>query len=161
FDLDAKWPAVLNVDPSGAVLDQKQHPGHPLELQKRKHRRNWNLGEIAAQRLARDSGAAALPGADDDSVDAREHLFGAPRLGDEVVDAETIALQAILRLAESGDEEDRHRRQRGPRAHDAEELPSVHLRHLDVEQQDIGRAFETKAERFDAIGGFANRVAAT
>ena len=100
--------------------------------------------------LRRALGAAARQ-----RLDARQQLGEGVGLGEIVVAAGAQALDAVVDLAERG--EDQHRRLAVLGAQGADQRQAVHLRQHAVDDGDVVAAFLGEVVAADAVGGVVDR----
>ena len=111
------------------------------------------------QHVRRGARQLVEPGAAQQRVDPRHHLAGVERLGDVVVGAQLQAHDLVGVFHARGQHDDRRGGQRLVGAHDARDLPTVEVRHHQVEDDQVGPLAAQHVQRGLAIGGGEHLVA--
>jgi hypothetical protein len=88
--------------------------------------------------------------------DQREQAIGAHRLGEIAHRAELLA--AVIAVLHRGQEDHRDVRQRGVGLERGDELEAVHVRHVDVGEDQVGRVLQHLVARADGVGRGAHFV---
>ena len=84
-------------------------------------------------------------------LDARDDLFDVDRLGEVVLDAQLEPADLVLDVGLRRQEDERDRRPVGVLLEPLDELEAVHLRHLGVGDDEVGRRGLDLAERVEPV----------